>query len=226
MLKRMIWPILFGLVGCAILLRLGAWQVARLEWKETLLAGIEARIADAPEALPEVPDAERDQFQPVALSGTILDGEITILASLRNAGPVYRVIRAFETDAGRRILVDMGFVRETARDTPRPGGVEVDLVGNLYWPDEIDGFTPEPDLAAGIWFARDIPAMAEALDTDPVLVVLREAPQTDLGVTPFPVDTSAIPNDHLSYAVTWFLLAAVWLGMTLFLLWRISKRTN
>ena len=32
MLKRMIWPILFGLVGCAILLRLGAWQVARLEW--------------------------------------------------------------------------------------------------------------------------------------------------------------------------------------------------
>ena len=226
MLKRMIWPILFGLVGCAILLRLGAWQVDRLEWKETLLAGIEARIADAPEALPEVPDAERDQFQPVALSGTILDGEITILASLRNAGPVFRIIRAFETEAGRRILIDMGFVRETERRTARPGNVAADLVGNLYWPDEIDGFTPEPDLAAGIWFARDIPAMAEALDTDPVLVVLREAPQTDLGVTPFPVDTSAIPNDHLSYAVTWFLLAAVWLGMTLFLLWRISKRTN
>ena len=226
MLKRMIWPILFGLVGCAILLRLGAWQVVRLEWKETLLAGIEARIADAPEALPEVPDAERDQFQPVALSGTILEGEITILASLRNAGPVFRIIRAFETEAGRRILIDMGFVRETERRTARPGNVAADLVGNLYWPDEIDGFTPEPDLAAGIWFARDIPAMAEALDTDPVLVVLREAPQTDLGVTPFPVDTSAIPNDHLSYAVTWFLLAAVWLGMTLFLLWRISKRTN
>lgn len=226
MLKRMIWPILFGLVGCAILLRLGAWQVARLEWKETLLAGIEARIADAPEALPEVPDAERDQFQPVALSGTILEGEITILASLRNAGPVFRIIRAFETDGGRRILIDMGFVRETERRTARPGNVAADLVGNLYWPDEIDGFTPEPDLAAGIWFARDIPAMSEALDTDPVLVVLREAPQTDLGVTPFPVDTSAIPNDHLSYAVTWFLLAAVWLGMTLFLLWRISKRTN
>ena len=226
MLKRMIWPILFGLAGCAILLKLGFWQVERLAWKEAMLAEIGSRIADAPTDLPDAPMETRDQYQPVAVSGTILDGEITILASLRNAGPVYRVIRAFETDAGRRILVDMGFVRETARQTPRDGGVPADLVGNLYWPDEIDGYTPAPDLAAGIWFARDIPAMAAALDTEPVLLVLREAPQTDLGVTPFPVDTSAIPNDHLSYAITWFLLAAVWFGMTLYLLWRIRQRTN
>ena len=70
------------------------------------------------------------------------------------------------------------------------------------------------------------PAMAEALNTEPVLLVLRDPPQTDLGVTPFPVDSGAIPNDHLSYAITWFLLAAVWLGMTLYLVWRISRRAN
>jgi len=226
MLKRTIWPILFGLLGCGILLALGFWQVDRLAWKEALLADIEARIADAPQSLPDDPVAAEDQYLPVAVSGAILDGEITILASLRSAGPVYRIIRAFETEAGRRILIDMGFVREADRAAARPGGAEVDLIGNLYWPDEIDSYTPAPDLEAGIWFARDIPAMAEALNTDPVLVVLRQAPQTDLGVTPFPVDTGAIPNDHLSYAITWFLLAAVWLGMTLFLLWRIRQRTN
>ena len=27
-----------------------------------------------------------------------------------------------------------------------------------------------------------------------------------------PVDTSGIPNDHWGYAITWFLLAAVWAG--------------
>lgn len=226
MLKRMIGPILFGLLGCAILLKLGFWQVDRLAWKEEMLANIEARIADTPDPLPEDPQEARDQYQPVAVTGTIGEEEITILASLRTAGPVYRIVRAFETDAGRRILVDMGFVRETERATDRPGGIPAEIVGNLYWPDEIDSYTPDPDLEAGIWFARDIPAMAEALNTEPVLLVLREAPQTDLGVTPFPVDTGAIPNDHLSYAVTWFLLAAVWLGMTLFLLWRIRQRTN
>lgn len=224
--KRMAGAALIGVLGCAVLLALGLWQVQRLAWKEALLAEIEARIADDPVALPAAPRQDRDQYLPVAVSGTILGDEIVILASLRNAGPVYRIIRSFETDGRRRILVDMGFVRETARDAPRPGGAAVALVGNLYWPDEVDGFTPAPDREAGLWFARDIPAMADALDTEPVLMVLREAPQTDLGVTPFPVDTGAIPNDHLSYAITWFLLAAAWLGMTLSLLWRIRQRSN
>jgi surfeit locus 1 family protein len=39
------------------------------------------------------------------------------------------------------------------------------------------------------------------------------------------VDTSGIPNDHWGYAVQWFSLAAVWLGMTAYLLWRIRQRT-
>ncbi|TBX29300.1 SURF1 family protein [Nioella sediminis] len=225
-MKRVILPLLFGVVGCAILLWLGFWQVDRLAWKQALLADIDARIVAAPVDLPETPTEERDQFLPVAVSGMIGEGEITILASLRNAGPVFRIIRDFETEDGRRILIDMGFVRETERETPREGNVPADLVGNLHWPDEIGNQTPAPDLQAGIWFARDIPAMAEALNTEPVLLVLRDPPQTDLGVTPFPVDSGAIPNDHLSYAITWFLLAAVWLGMTLYLVWRISRRAN
>ncbi len=49
-------------------------------------------------------------------------------------------------------------------------------MGNLHRPDEIDSYTPEPDLAAGIWFARDVAAMAAALETDPVMLVLRESP--------------------------------------------------
>jgi surfeit locus 1 family protein len=39
-----------------------------------------------------------------------------------------------------------------------------------------------------------------------------------------PVDTSGIPNDHWGYAIQWFLLAATWAGMTVFLLWRIRTR--
>jgi len=35
-----------------------------------------------------------------------------------------------------------------------------------------------------------------------------------------PVDTARIPNDHLQYAITWFSLAAIWLGMSLFFLRR------
>ena len=50
--KRAIAPIVIGVIGTAILLMLGAWQVQRLSWKEGLIAGIEARMAADPVPLP------------------------------------------------------------------------------------------------------------------------------------------------------------------------------
>jgi surfeit locus 1 family protein len=75
-------------------------------------------------------------------------------------------------------------------------------------------------MTENIWFARDVPAMAAALGTDPVLVVQRERTELGSPISPLPVDTSAIPNDHLQYAITWFSLAAVWSAMTFFFLRR------
>jgi surfeit locus 1 family protein len=66
--------------------------------------------------------------------------------------------------------------------------------------------------------------MADALGTEPVMVVAR-LPTGD-GIAPMPVDTAGIPNDHLNYAITWFSLAAVWLGMTGLALWRIRRRID
>ena len=57
-----------------------------------------------------------------------------------------------------------------------------------------------------------------ALDTEPLLLIASS--QTDPGVTPLPVDSTGIPNDHLEYAITWFSLAAVWVAMTGAFLWR------
>ncbi len=224
MFKRMIWPLLFGLVGTALLLWLGVWQVERLAWKQAILADIDARIAAEPVDLPNEIDQNEHRYLPVTVDAEILEDEIRVLASLRTVGPVFRIIRVVQV-GDRRILADMGYIRDGQQSDARLGGF-AELTGNLYWPDELNSSTPEPDEAAGIWFARDVPMMSEALGTEPVMIVLREPTALPMRVTPFPVDTSAIPNDHLSYAVTWFLLAITWMGMTVFLLWRISKRPN
>ena len=96
--------------------------------------------------------------------------------------------------------------------------------GNLHWPDEKGPSTPGPNLAEGIWFARDVPAMAAQLGTLPVLVVANAIGGDVQGVAPIPLSPQGIPNSHLSYAVQWFLLAAVWAGMTGGLIWRITRR--
>lgn len=82
----------------------------------------------------------------------------------------------------------------------------------------MDSFTPEPDKSNNIWFARDVPKMAAALGTEPVLLIAKS--KTDPNVVPLPVDTEGIPNDHLQYAITWFSLALIWAAMTGFFLWR------
>jgi surfeit locus 1 family protein len=223
MMRRMIMPLLFGIAGVAVLLSLGVWQLQRLAWKEAVLAEIDARIAAAPVALPEQPDPVADRFLPVTLKGKLTGEDLDVLVSRKQIGPGFRVIAAFETDTGRRVMVDRGFVVEAARGLPRDTGA-LELTGNLIWPEEVDSFTPAPDAAKGIWFARDLPAMAAALKAEPVLVVARS--DTGDGIEPMPVDRAGIPNDHLNYAITWFLLAIVWAGMTGLLLWRMRRKAE
>ena len=180
-----------------------------------------------PVDLPETPDLERDAYLPVEVSGTFGGDFLRVLVSQKQQGAGYRIIVPLEM-GDRRILVDRGFV--AADQSEAVGGVAIQVVqtviGNLQWPQEIDSFTPTPDLENNIWFARDVPAMAEALGTEPILVVQREASQTSGPVTPLPVDTSAIPNDHLQYAITWFSLAAVWMTMTIYFLRRRTAHTR
>lgn len=221
MTRRMIAPLLFGLIGATILIGLGVWQLQRLAWKETMLIEIETRIGAAATALPAAPDPQADRFLPVTVAGSFTGEELEVLSSRKEIGAGYRVIAVLQTTDGRRVLVDRGFVREADHRTPRTAR-DVEVTGNLHWPSEVDSFTPPPDQARNLWFARDVPAMAAALDTETTFIIAR-TPTGD-GIEPLPVDSSAIPNDHLSYAITWFLLAVVWLGMTVLLLWRIRRR--
>jgi surfeit locus 1 family protein len=218
---RLILFLIFGLLGTGVLVGLGVWQMQRLEWKEAVLADIDARIIAAPVDLPATPDATADRYLPVTVTGTLQDPAIRVLVSQKQVGAGYRIIRPLQVD-GRSIMVDLGFL-PIQSPTPAAVTAPVTITGNLHWPDEIDGYTPAPDLGADIWFARDLPRMAEHLGTEPVLVVARTTSLPDSALTPLPVDTSGIPNDHLGYAVTWFGLAIVWVVMTGFFLLRIRK---
>jgi surfeit locus 1 family protein len=222
MIRHYIIPLAFGAIGVGILIGLGLWQLARLEQKEAYLGEIEAQIVAAPVALPADPDPVQDRFLPVIVTGQFQGDALSVLVSRKQIGPGVRLVAPFVTDTGRRIMVDRGFVPEAARGEDHTA-TAFEVTGNLHWPEETDSYTPAPDLQAGLWFARDVPAMAEALATDPILLIARS--NTGGGVEPMPVDTAGIPNDHLQYAITWFSLAVVWAGMTGLLVWRIRQRT-
>jgi surfeit locus 1 family protein len=216
--------IIFGLVGVAVLIGLGAWQVKRLAWKEALIARLEQRLATDPVALPSAPDPARDAFLRVRVSGRIDGREVHVLTSLIPYGPGFRVIVPLRAESGRVVMADLGYVPEALKDAGGRRGGPVEVVGALYWPDETDAFTPAPDRAANIWFARDLGPMAEALGAEPLLIIA-ESGSLGGGEWPKPLRLGvSLVNNHLQYAITWFLLALAWAVMSALLVRRERGR--
>lgn len=222
-MQRYLFPALLGLLGAAALLTLGFWQLHRLAWKEGVLAEIEAVLTAPPVALPERPDRMADRYLPVRVSGETVGPELHVLVSTRADGAGFRVVQAFQTVAGRRIMVDRGFVPAASKSAAR-APLHATVTGNLHWPDERDRFTPADDPAANFWYARDVDAMALALGTEPVLVIAERSVPQEPDVRPLPLTAAGIPNNHLGYAIQWFGLAAVWLGMSGFWILRLRRR--
>ncbi|MEL6838012.1 MAG: SURF1 family protein [Pseudomonadota bacterium] len=221
MLRKILFPLLLGFAGCGILISLGLWQVERLAWKEGILAEIDGRLAADPKPLSFDVTEENDEYTRVTLTGIPTGDELHVLVSGTSAGTGYRVISKVQTSLGA-ILVDQGLLPLETKDAP-PLVAPMQITGTLLWPDDQNDSTPEPDLAENIWFARNTTTMAAALDTEPLMVVATSTDPADPRITPLPVDTADIKNDHFEYAVTWFLLALVWAIMTLFLIRRTTR---
>jgi surfeit locus 1 family protein len=233
MTKRMILPLIFGLSGIAILLSLGMWQMQRLVWKEALVKQVEAELVSDPISLLSIyktggPVSDRNRKR-VSFAGEISNQEAFIYAPSKD-GLGYRVVVAFVWNHSS-FLLDLGWIPEAAKDVQRPVG-DMRVIGHVLFPDDYDAsFTPDPDLAENIFFSRHIPPLAQALDVDPFMVVVETAELRVDGewvpyqsVTPQPVNID-FKNDHKEYAITWFSLAFVWFGMTVYLLWRIRQKT-
>ncbi|WP_410218117.1 SURF1 family protein [Paracoccus sp. (in: a-proteobacteria)] len=222
-MRRYLFPLILGIIGCTVLVQLGLWQLDRLAWKEGMLDEIRAGIDAEPVPLPAQVDPSM-KYLPVTVSGTTTGDEIDVLSHTREQGGGYQIVSRFVTDDGRAILLDRGFVPQEARRVERQP-VRLTVRGNLHWPQDASSSTPAPNLEENIWFARDVGAMAEQLDTQPVLVVASFVEGDNQGAEPIPVAVEGVPNNHLSYAIQWFLIAATWAVMTLALIWRIRQRS-
>ena len=72
----------------------------------------------------------------------------------------------------------------------------------------------------------EIPTLSQELQRKLLpFVVLLDAEEPDGYLRAWQPMAGFGPERNVGYAVQWFGLAAVWAGMTIFLLWRIRRRT-
>jgi cytochrome oxidase assembly protein ShyY1 len=123
--------------------------------------------------------------------------------------------------SGESVVINSGFVQNTMQDraqqdravAPLITGEPVTLTGYIRFPEPAGAFTPQENLAKRLWFTRDHLAMARALgwgeggnSVAPFYVDL-EQPVPPSGIPkPGPLQVH-LKDDHLQYAITWFVLA-------------------
>jgi surfeit locus 1 family protein len=225
-------PAVATVVGIAILIGLGVWQVQRLHWKEGLLARIAALQSAPAEPLEVVlrraPEgADIDYVRVQALCPDIETAPYLKLYAVRDGYAGDRIIAACRlADAPYdAILVDRGFIAQGL--TPTAGQVlSQPIIGILRKGDTRNFVTPANEPGQNLWYWRDIPAMAAALGVSrpaPSFLMLEQPapPAGGPAIAPLPSD---IPNNHLQYAITWFGLAVALAGVYLASLWTKRRR--
>ncbi|HYE45306.1 MAG TPA: SURF1 family protein [Caulobacter sp.] len=216
----------FTAAALAILLWLGTWQLQRMAWKAHLLARIEANKAAPPVPLETLDLAAPDtEFRRATLTCPPQAFARQIeLHGLVDGAAVRRLVIACPTGRGA-ILVDLGYVAETISARPGPPAVPARIEGVLRRPDA-PGLIAAPAPQNGLWYGRDIPAMAKALgvaDPAPVFLFASALARPDWqALKPAPLP-AAIANRHLEYALTWYGLAGALLAIYGAMLWRRFK---
>ncbi len=209
------------LASLALLIGLGVWQLKRLEWKQGLIAQIEARTKGPPITLKDavaLAGQGRDpSYYRVRVDGRFHHAKERYLYAVSEGRVGWHVITPLETEDGDIVLVDRGFVPDELKDPSAraPGQVEnvVTVTGIARSPETQTLFTPDNEPKVNRWFWRDLAGMARSMfpaGTIDVAPFFLEADKSKVpGFWPEGGQTRLeIPNNHLQYAITWFLLGA------------------
>lgn len=210
------WPTVFTVPAVIFMIGLSVWQVQRLYAKEAMINERVERTTAAPIALPSPgADIEAVDFRRVALHGRFdHEHEFYMAARSQNGNVGYWIVTPLLVDDGRRaVLVNRGWVPDDRKEPSRRA--EGQLAGNVTFeaiirqPQKQSWFQPPNEPVKNRWFYLAPGEMALASGLPLRADLYLDAVKADIpGGFPIGGQTRInLPNDHLSYAVTWGALA-------------------
>ncbi|PPR79249.1 MAG: hypothetical protein CFH01_00509 [Alphaproteobacteria bacterium MarineAlpha2_Bin1] len=215
-----IWSTVFAFIGFIFLLGLGTWQLDRLEWKNNLIAERQSFLNDDPILFNgDIKELNGAMWKPVQLNGTYQHDKELYLAARSMRGNVgFHVLTPLSLSNGKNILINRGWVPREKKDpltriqSNYKGPVE--LIGIITPGFKKGFFSPKNDLTNNVWLYVDYMEMSSAVGMTLQKFVI-DAKENGRGGFPIGSQTRVnMPNDHLQYAVTWYLL-----GLTLVFVW-------
>jgi cytochrome oxidase assembly protein ShyY1 len=197
-------PTIIVALAVAAMIGLGIWQLDRLKEKEGQLHQYHANLSLPETAYPANPADGSYLFRTVRGHCLRVVSWQTKGGHLPNGKPGWRQIATCATGAeGPGIVVDIGQSTDPKAMPAWNGG---DVTGVAIW---------EPDATS---------ALQRWLGHKTALRLMIVSARGEAGLAPSPrPDPADVPNNHLAYAVQWFLFAGVAVIIYGLAVWRRSK---
>ncbi|MGE0424814.1 MAG: SURF1 family protein [Reyranellaceae bacterium] len=226
--KPSLWPTVFSVPAFLVMIGLGVWQLQRMEWKNDLIERLQTRMTMPPlDAQGVAADPKAAEYRKVRLTGTFLhDKELHLLARSLNRNVGLQVVTPLRLESGEVVLFNRGWVPERLKDPARrpagqvPGLVTVEGVVRLSEAGVKSWFIPDNKPERNVWLTVDVATMRRSagLPDAPALKADQWFVAADARANPggYPIGGQTrvnLPNDHLQYAITWFLLALSLVGV-------------
>lgn len=225
--KRWILATLLVLAACAVMVRLGIWQLDRLEQRRAFNARVEAQM-DAPVLDLSGPALSADLFEMeyrrVRVTGVYLHEEQVALRNRAwdNQPGVHLITPLMIEGADRAVLVDRGWIPAEDMDPAHwapydeSGTVSVEgvLRRSTTRPElgRRDDPTPapgQPDLR--LWNLLNVGRIDRQVTAELLPIYIQQAPKPDWTGMPYrsQPELELTEGPHLGYAIQWFFFASL-----------------
>ena len=219
--KPKIIPIIATILGLAILLSLSGWQLKRLSWKKNLIETRIDRFEKKSKELSEFKDISKSEFYKVNVVGSFLNNKEMFMPALsKNGNNGFHILVPIKLADGKNIIYDTGWVPTHKKEQSK----RIDNLDSkislkesiIRLPGRKGKYQPDNEPENNFWFFVDTEKMSKFLNLNVEKEFYLEA--VNNGPEGYPLGGQTriyIRNNHLQYAITWFLIACTLLGVFL-----------
>lgn len=220
LIKRWWLPTLFVIAGVIVLIRLGLWQLDRLQQRRDLNQVITERWDQEPYNLNQAglpAQLEELGYRRIAVTGRFdYAQQIALKNQNRETEPGIKLVAPLVLSDGQAILVERGWipyaqVEPTQWTQYNEQSSDTTIVGMIQKSQVLPGAKPVEGPQQE-WFRIDIDAIQHQISYPllPVFLIQLPAPgqqYTDLPYREVPFEITE--GNHFSYAIQWFMFAAI-----------------